>query len=208
MMAMTSLKPPTPDSDERQDFDLPALLLGEARVHAEDLGGEERGLVAAGAGADFEDDVLLVVRILGQQQHLQFFFDRRQARLRARSSSSCGHGANVGIGFGEHGLRVGDALLRPLVVAEPVHDRLQVAVLLGDLLIFFVIVDDLVGGHLAAQLFVAGGNLFQAFKHRGFLLRAARSGDGRYISVNLEIERGRRRAMAAGAARGACRENE
>jgi hypothetical protein len=29
-----------------------------------------------------------------------------------------------------------------------------------------VIVDDLVRGHLAAQLFVAGGNLFQAFKHR------------------------------------------
>ncbi len=42
----------------------------------------------------------------------------------------------------------------------------EVAVLLGDLLVAFVIADDLVRGHLAAQFFVAGGNLFQAFKHR------------------------------------------
>src|ERR1700679_3081241 len=39
----------------RKDFDLPLMLLGEAKVHAEDLGDEERGLVPTGSGAEFED---------------------------------------------------------------------------------------------------------------------------------------------------------
>ena len=46
----------------RHHLELPALALGVARVHAEQVGGEQRRFVAAGAGADFEDDVLLVVR--------------------------------------------------------------------------------------------------------------------------------------------------
>jgi len=48
-----------------EDFDLPLVLLGEAEIHAEDFGYEERGLVAAGAGAELEDDVLLVVGVFG-----------------------------------------------------------------------------------------------------------------------------------------------
>ena len=44
-------------------LDPPPLALGVLRVHAHQLGREERGLVAAGAGADLEEDVLLVVRI-------------------------------------------------------------------------------------------------------------------------------------------------
>ena len=59
----------------RKHFDLPALRFGIARVHAEDFGGEERGFVPAGAGANFEDDVFLVVGIFGQQQNFQIFFD-------------------------------------------------------------------------------------------------------------------------------------
>src|SRR4029078_6181467 len=50
------------------DFDLPALGFGVAGIHAEDLVGKERGLVAAGAGANFEDDVLLVEGILGEHE--------------------------------------------------------------------------------------------------------------------------------------------
>ena len=59
----------------REDFDLPLVLLGEAEVHAEDFGYEESGLVAAGAGAEFEDDVLLVVGIFGQEEDLEGFLD-------------------------------------------------------------------------------------------------------------------------------------
>jgi hypothetical protein len=144
------------------------MLLGEARIHAEDLRGEERGLIPAGAGANLEDDVLLIVRVLGQQLQLQVFFDLRQALFELRQLV-LRHGADLGIGLREHELGISDALLRPLVIAESVDHGLQVAVLLGDFLVALVIVDDLVGGHLAAQLFVAGGNLFQAFKHRELL---------------------------------------
>ena len=45
------------------DLDLPAVALRVARVHAAEAAGEERRLVAAGAGADFEEDVALVVRV-------------------------------------------------------------------------------------------------------------------------------------------------
>src|SRR5687768_17457505 len=60
----------------RQDLELPALPLGEAAVHPEQVRREERRLVAAGAGADFQDDVLLVVRVLRDEQHTQFGEDR------------------------------------------------------------------------------------------------------------------------------------
>src|SRR4029077_11622761 len=39
------------------DIDLPELVCGVAVVHAEQVAGEQRPLVAAGAGADFENDV-------------------------------------------------------------------------------------------------------------------------------------------------------
>ena len=48
--------------------DPPALALGEARVHPEQIGREQRGLVAARARPDLEHDVLLVVRVLGHEQ--------------------------------------------------------------------------------------------------------------------------------------------
>ena len=69
---MTSFIPPTPVSLSDQDFELPALPLGVARVHPEEIGGEQRGLVASGPGADFEHDVLGVVRILRDEQDPQF----------------------------------------------------------------------------------------------------------------------------------------
>ena len=43
-------------------------LAGVALIHAEQIAGEQRRLVAAGAAADFEDDGLFVGLVLGQQQ--------------------------------------------------------------------------------------------------------------------------------------------
>ena len=56
---------------ERHQLDLPALPLGVARVAAIEIAGKQRRLFAAGAGADFEHHVALVVRILRHQQDLQ-----------------------------------------------------------------------------------------------------------------------------------------
>ena len=54
----------------RHDLHAPALSGGVALVHAEEVAGEQRRLVAAGAGADFKDGVLLVGGVLGKQQQL------------------------------------------------------------------------------------------------------------------------------------------
>ena len=52
----------------RHELDLPAVQFGVALVHAEQVAGEQRRLVAARAGADFEDDAVLVGGVLGQQR--------------------------------------------------------------------------------------------------------------------------------------------
>jgi hypothetical protein len=59
----------------REQLDLPAPPLGEARVHAEEIGGEQGRLLAARAGADLEQDVLVVVGILGHEQHLHLLLE-------------------------------------------------------------------------------------------------------------------------------------
>ena len=63
-----------------QDFHFPFLRLRVARIHAEQFAREQRRFVAAGARANFDDHVFLVVGILGQQQELQFALDRFFAR--------------------------------------------------------------------------------------------------------------------------------
>jgi hypothetical protein len=49
-------------------FHLPALRRGIALIHPEQVAREDRRLVAAGSGAHFENRVLVVGGILGQQQ--------------------------------------------------------------------------------------------------------------------------------------------
>src|SRR5437762_423600 len=63
-----------------QNFYFPALRFRVARIHAEKLRGEERGFVAAGSGANFDDDALFVVGIFREQQEFQFALDDFFAR--------------------------------------------------------------------------------------------------------------------------------
>ena len=90
----------------RNHFDLPAVAFGEARIHAEQIAGKQRRFVAAGAGADFEKNVALVVRVFRQQLFLQLGFDLRQALAGV---------ADFGFGEVAH-RRVGGHLLRGIDV--------------------------------------------------------------------------------------------
>ena len=73
----------------RHDLDFPSLRGGVALVHAEQLAGEQRGLVAAGPGADFENDVALVHRIPGDERDPQLLFSAaRRASSSGRSSAA------------------------------------------------------------------------------------------------------------------------
>ena len=64
------------------DFDFPALIGGVTLIHAEQIAGEQGRLVAAGAGADFENDVALVHRVLGQKREPQLLLERRAPRFK------------------------------------------------------------------------------------------------------------------------------
>jgi hypothetical protein len=59
-----------------QDFHFPLLRLRVARIHAEQFARKQSGFIAARARANFDDHVLLVVRILRQQQEFQLALDR------------------------------------------------------------------------------------------------------------------------------------
>ena len=73
---------------EADDLGLPAAQLGIAAVHAEQIGGEQGGLVAAGAGAHLEDGALLVGGVLGQQLQAQLLLKLAQLRGSSAASSS------------------------------------------------------------------------------------------------------------------------
>ena len=118
------------------------MLLGEALVHAEDFGGKERSLVAARPGADFENHVLLVVGVLGQEQHLDLFFQGRFARGEV-GNLLLGHGTHFGVAFGEQSAGLGKRLAHNLQLAELHHRSLQVTERLAGLLILFAVVDHL-----------------------------------------------------------------
>src|ERR1700739_2937914 len=74
------------------------MLFCEARVHSEYLSREQGGLIAAGAGADLDDDVLLVVGILRQKKNLQILLDHRRALFQLQKLFLC-HGAQSRIGL-------------------------------------------------------------------------------------------------------------
>src|SRR5579863_9007752 len=127
----------------REHLDLPALHLGVARIHAEDFSGKERGFVAAGAGADFQNDVLLVVRIFGQKQRLQLFFYATDTAFQF-VEFLLRVGAHLGVFFiGEHRLAVGNTLLKIFVFSVFLYNGRDFAVRPGRLLVFRRVVDDL-----------------------------------------------------------------
>lgn len=63
------------------DFHLPALALGVACVHAEQVAGKDRRFVTASAGAHFQKQVAVVARIARYQQRCKLCIELFQARL-------------------------------------------------------------------------------------------------------------------------------
>jgi hypothetical protein len=144
---------------ELEDLEAPAMLGGVALVHAEEIGGEQRRLVAAGAGADLEDGVLLVGRVLGQQHALHRALQLRQALLE-RSSLFLGHRPHVGIGG--HGLGVLEFALGLAPFVDCFDQWAEIGIFLGGR-------DELLGIEIAGrqrrlQLGMTGGDLIEFLK--------------------------------------------
>ena len=73
---------------------LVAEPLGVAREHAVDVAREERGLVAAGARPQLDDDVAAVVRVALDERQAQLLLDRRRAPPRWRRARPRGTSAS------------------------------------------------------------------------------------------------------------------
>ena len=68
------------------DLGLPAAPLGVAQVHAQQVAGEQRGLLAALAGLDLEDDVAAVVGVARDEHAAQLLRGVGRGGLRARAA--------------------------------------------------------------------------------------------------------------------------
>ena len=140
---------------ERHQLDLPALPLGEARVAAIEIAGEQRRLFAAGAGADFEHDVALVVRVLRHEQHLEIVGDALLADVEIVELLER-EVAHLGIAALDQLLGACDLGDDGLVLAVFVYERLDLGERLGLLAVLVGIALHLRGAKRRHQLFVLG----------------------------------------------------
>ena len=107
----------------------PALALAIAQIHAQYFRGEEARFVAARAGPDLEDDVALVVGVLGKEQDLELrleagepFLDLWQFVLR--------HLPHVGVGVLEERLVLPQIVAYALEITKGFYQRLELRALL------------------------------------------------------------------------------
>src|SRR5437667_5791698 len=179
-----------------QHLDAPAVPLGVARVHAEELGGEEARLVAAGAGPDLEHGVALVVGVLGKEEVLERRVECGQARLE-RWQLAARQLAQFGVSLAQDLAMLVEVARHALALA-PADDRLlELGALLGELRELAPVGDDGRVRDQALQLLVAPLDLGEAVEHaltqhRGGSAsptpRIRRAGDPRPRQAGVEPE--------------------
>jgi hypothetical protein len=169
MIAETSLTPPASDSDRSITSTRQPRRSAIAAVHAEELGGEERRLVAAGAGADLEDDVLAVVRVLRDERLLDLSVERLALSGEARRLG-LGQDAQLlvrrGLGRRHHFAGVGELSVDLAQLAEEGDDRVDLGERLADLAHRLGVGVDLRQGEPRGELGVRGFEGQQAVDHR------------------------------------------
>ena len=143
-------------------FGLPAVLLGVARVHAEQIGRKEGRLVAARAGADLDDDILFVARVARQEHGPQLLLKRRPLWLELEGLG-LGQGAQVGVGLAAHGLGLFEGAAHPLELAIRGHQGFDLRAFAGQLRDARVVCGAF--GHQAVEFIVVGGEAGELFQH-------------------------------------------
>ncbi len=128
---MTSLNPPWPVGVGVEHLEPEAVALGVLRVHAGEVGGEERGLVPAGARPDLDEDVLVVARVPGHQHRPQALFERPLLHAEVLELLARELAQLRVAGFAEDVVGFFDAGENVLVLAERRHDGLDLRRRLG-----------------------------------------------------------------------------
>ena len=148
-----------------ENLDLPALARGEALVHLEEVAREDAGLVAAHAGADLDDGVLLVIGVGRDEQDLDLVLESRDLGL-VLGDVVLEHGLLVRIGGLVQHLLGGLDVVEGAQVLAGLLDELGLAgVLLSQARVLLGVGRD--GGvhELLLELLVCSDNLFKLFGH-------------------------------------------
>jgi hypothetical protein len=158
---------------------LPPAPLRVAQVHAQDLGGEEARLVAAGAGANLEDHVAVVVLVPGEQQDFELLLQPGELLAQGRQLL-LSHLAHVGILVHEQRLVVAHLVADPLELAEGLDQRLELVALLGHLGEAGAVGDDLRVAQVGRQPFEFLLDFLQLVFHASCQLPECLRGAGSY----------------------------
>ena len=144
----------------RHDLVAPAAILGVAQVHAQQIASEQACLITAGAGADLEKHIGVVVGVLGDQQLVQFDFERIEVLARVLRFL-LRHGAHLGVVFAHQRFGVGDGVLAAAITLEAFDHRTDLGVFARQCAITLLIVDHCRHGQHAVQFSAALDQGFQ-----------------------------------------------
>ena len=156
---------------------LEAVAVRVARVHTEDLGGEQRRLVATRPCADLEDHVAIVVRVAWQQQDAQLLQQPALLALEVRDLVA-GHLAEIVIAFAHVSHLARAASSRRTSATERLHGRLESRELTTESADLVRIGAHLGPRQLRLEIVVLPGDLRElrveiAWRDRGRLVRVA-----------------------------------
>ena len=150
---------------ETRDRDFPTFHLAEFRVHAEEVAGKERSLVATCSAADFHRHVLAVLGVGRDEQQLDFLLQLRDALFAGRSLLAS-HLLHVGVVLGGHQfLCLFQSFDGVDVFLAGLHDVLQVLVFLCQLHIALLVGNDVGVGDERADFLKSRHKTFQFLKY-------------------------------------------
>src|SRR6266516_1241925 len=117
---------------ERDDFDLPAPPLAEPRVHAKQLGGEQRRLIASRAGTDLHDRIAVIEGVRGGEQVGEPALESLDLGVQPVNVRA-GQLRQLGIPVLEHFARLGELPLEPVQPVVRLTDLVEPCVLAAQL---------------------------------------------------------------------------
>ena len=171
------------------DLVLPTALFYVFDVHAQQVAGEQGGLVASRAAADLDDRVLAVLRIGGNQQQFDPFLERGELGLEFEHFGT-GHFAQLVVFLrSEDLLRLGEMVQCRAVFLARFDYRLKLLILLVEGDEFLHVGNHFGIGHLLTDLLVLYLQPVETGKHRIFWHRKR----GLIVSRPRRIVRPRRR---------------
>jgi len=153
----------------RKDLDLPLAACGEALVHGEEVSREDARLVAAHAGADLDDGVLLVIGVTGDEHDLDLVLEAWDLGL-VGDDVLLEHLLLARVtGLALHLFRGVDVVEGLDVLPRLGHEIGLVGVLLGDARVFLGIGSDGWVAHLLLKLLICGNELLKLVSHDALL---------------------------------------